>query len=256
MTPSGQDFIIHPLSLTSYNDQEYHKDEMEEIHDYEDCHAHGGMGSCTGASSEHLVCERPDGSYNMPIRIGSVFIVFATSSIAVFGPILLRRFVKNISTTGMRFTMIKQFGTGVIISTALIHLLTHASLQFSSECLGGIDYEATTTAIVMAGAFLTFLVEFLGGRYVMHHRAQDAAALVSSANSSIGGSGVEKSQSSRTQDDLEMSGLPPPPLVYHGKHGHGTVESEDKLSVWVMEMGIVFHSMRMFYRPTLPSTVG
>lgn len=256
MTPSGQDVLIHALSSTSHNDQGYRKDEMD---NHQDCHTHGGVENCAGASSEHAVCERPDGKYNMPIRIGSLFIVFITSSIAVFGPILLRRFVKNVSTTGIRFTMIKQFGTGVIIATALIHLLTHASLQFSSECLGELGYEATTTAIVMAGAFLTFLVEFLGGRFVMHRRSQHAAAASvsgSSSSSSIAGPGVEKSQSLRTQDDLEMSGQLPSPLVYRGGHGDGIVECEDKLSVWVMEMGIIFHSIRMFLRHTLLSAIG
>lgn len=221
--------------------------------DHQDCHTHGGVENCSAASLERVSCERPDRNYNMLIRIGSLFIVLVTSSIAVFGPILLRRFAKNISTTGIRFTMIKQFGTGVIIATALIHLLTHASLQFSSECLGGLDYEATTTAIVMAGAFLTFFVEFLGGRYVMYHITRDLAASVggSSVNSSIGVSGVDKSKSSGTQGDLEMSGQPLPPPVYRGKHGRITVECEHKLSVGVMELGIIFHSIRMFHHRTL-----
>lgn len=224
----------------------------------QDCHSHGGVQHCAGASDD-MTCERPDGNYNMRIRVGSLFIVFVTSSVAVFGPILLRRFAKNMSTTGIRFTMIKQFGTGVIISTALIHLLTHASLQFASKCLGELDYEATTTAIVMAGAFLTFLVEFLGGRYIMHRRSQEAAtasvsANGSSAGSSISGPKAENSENLRTPDDLEMSRQPPPPPVYHGGQGHDIVESDDKLSVWVMEMGIIFHSIRM-PAPTFTSTI-
>lgn len=283
MTSSDQDVLIHAFSLNPRSDDHDHDHDHDDHdghgHDHDDhkdptnamdappnCHTHGGVEHCTGASSEGMTCERPDGSYNMRIRVGSLFIVFVTSSIAVFGPILLRRFAKNVSTTGIRFTMIKQFGTGVIIATALIHLLTHASLQFASSCLGELDYEATTTAIVMAGAFLTFLVEFLGGRYIMHRRSQKAAVTAaaaaaaaataavtaptsangSSASSSIGVE-VEKSQNLRTQGDLEMSRQQPPPLVYHGGHGHDIVEADDKLSVWVMEMGIIFHSIRMSY---------
>lgn len=266
--------MIHAFSLNPRSDHDHdndhddddHDDPMDKMDAPQNCHIHGGVEDCSGASSEGMTCERPDGSYNMRIRVGSLFIVFVTSSIAVFGPILLRRFAKNVSTTGIRFTMIKQFGTGVIIATALIHLLTHASLQFASACLGKLDYEATTTAIVMAGAFLTFLVEFLGGRYIMHRRGQAAAAAAtvattaavtvptsangSSASSSVGGLEVEKSQNLRMQGDLEMSRQQPPPLVYHGGHGHDLVEGDDKLSVWVMEMGIIFHSIRMSYRPT------
>lgn len=249
MTLSGRDVLIHALSSSPSNDQEDHEDQMNAP---QDCHSHGGVQQCAGASSDEMTCERPDGDYNMRIRVGSLFIVFVTSSVAVFGPILLRRFAKNISTTGIRFTMIKQFGTGVIISTALIHLLTHASLQFASQCLGELDYEATTTAIVMAGAFLTFLVEFLGGRYIMHRRSREtavASALAdgSSAGSSISGPKAENSENLGAPDDLEMSRQPPPPPVYHAGqgHGHDIIETDDKLSVWVMEMGIIFHSICM-----------
>lgn len=273
--------MIHAFSLNPRSDHDHdhddhtdhddHADPMDEINAPQNCHTHGGVEHCSGASLEGMTCERPDGSYNIRVRVGSLFIVFVTSSIAVFGPILLRRFAKNVSTTGIRFTMIKQFGTGVIIATALIHLLTHASLQFASPCLGELDYEATTTAIVMAGAFLTFLVEFIGGRYIMHRRGQKAAAAAtaaattavtvptsangSSASSSVGGLEVEKSQNLRAQGDLEMSRQQPPPLVYHGGHGHDIVEGDDKLSVWVMEMGIIFHSIRMSYRPTSTSPI-
>ncbi|KAI0884948.1 uncharacterized protein GGS22DRAFT_162354 [Annulohypoxylon maeteangense] len=55
--------------------------------------------------------------------------------------------------------VLKQFGTGVVISTAFVHLLTHAQLMFSNECIGELQYEATTSAIVMAGMFFAFTVE-------------------------------------------------------------------------------------------------
>lgn len=41
--------------------------------------------------------------------------------IAVFGPILLVRFA-HVHPGGYIFTVLKQFGTGVIISTALVHV--------------------------------------------------------------------------------------------------------------------------------------
>lgn len=39
--------------------------------------------------------------------------------------------------------------------------------MFGNECLGELEYEATTSAIVMAGLLLSFLVEYLGKRFVM-----------------------------------------------------------------------------------------
>lgn len=241
ITPEGKEILIDSLSLASDDD----KDDDDDDEEGQKCHFHAGVEHCTGGSSaEEATCERPDRDYNVKIRIGSLFIVLFTSSIAVFGPILLHRYSKSISTTGIRFTMIKQFGTGVIIATAFVHLLTHASLQFASECLGELDYEATTTAIAMAGAFLAFLVEFVGGRYVMHRRDQKAIVRGNSTGSSIEGVGEEKSQNPRTREDLEMS-QQSPPLVFHGAHKHDIAEGDDKLSVWVMEAGIIFHSICM-----------
>lgn len=41
--------------------------------------------------------------------------------LAVFGPILLSR-LTQLKFSGLIFTMIKQFGTGVIVATAYIHV--------------------------------------------------------------------------------------------------------------------------------------
>ncbi len=47
--------------------------------------------------------------------------MLATSTIGVFTPILLSRFLRG-RVNGIAFTIVKQFGTGVIIATALIHV--------------------------------------------------------------------------------------------------------------------------------------
>jgi solute carrier family 39 (zinc transporter), member 1/2/3 len=61
--------------------------------------------------------------------------------------------------------VLKQFGTGIIISTAFVHLYTHASLMFTNQCLrSNVQYEATTSAIVMAGILLSFLVDYVSHR--------------------------------------------------------------------------------------------
>ncbi|KAL8668272.1 MAG: hypothetical protein Q9168_007096 [Polycauliona sp. 1 TL-2023] len=82
------------------------------------------------------LCEKVDGSYNMPIRIGTLFVMLVTSAIAVFAPILLVRFA-HIHPSGYIFTVLKQFGTGVIISTALVHL---------SDCRNAVRVVATKSA--------------------------------------------------------------------------------------------------------------
>ena len=64
-------------------------------------------------------CERVDRDYNINLRVGLLFAMLATSSIGVFTPILMASYV---SPNHPVFTVLRQFGTGVIISTAFVHV--------------------------------------------------------------------------------------------------------------------------------------
>lgn len=66
-------------------------------------------------------CSRPEYEYNVPLRVGLLFVILTTSAIAVFFPILTARF-SRIKNDGIIFVILRQFGTGVIISTALVHV--------------------------------------------------------------------------------------------------------------------------------------
>lgn len=62
-----------------------------------------------------------DREYNLPLRIGTLFVVLVTSAIGVFVPMLLAKLpMKRFGV--LVFTVIKQFGTGVIMSTAFVHV--------------------------------------------------------------------------------------------------------------------------------------
>lgn len=74
-----------------------------------------------------ISCEKVDRDYRIGLRVGLLFVMLATGSIAVFGPILARK-LANLSLDGIAFTIIKQFGTGVIISTAFVHVSDGRSL--------------------------------------------------------------------------------------------------------------------------------
>lgn len=140
------------------------------------CHFHAGVEHClapgeseNGGTTERS-CERTDREYNVPLRVGLLFVIMATSAIGVFGPIFLMRWLPP--KAHVIFIIIKQFGTGVVISTALVHLYTHAELMFTNPCLTGITFEGTTAAVVMGGLFMSFLVEFIGQRFVRHKMAK------------------------------------------------------------------------------------
>ncbi|KAG5942660.1 hypothetical protein E4U53_007200 [Claviceps sorghi] len=162
----------------------------ESASEHKHCHFHAGVEHCVGhgesESRDHPPdCRVPKRDYNVRLRVGLLFVIMATSALGVFAPIFLHNILPKKSS--LLFTILKQFGTGIIISTAFVHLFVHASLMFGNKCLGNLGYEGTTAAILMAGIFLSFLVEYLGHRIVLARtnatsrlsREQQAQALLS-----------------------------------------------------------------------------
>ncbi|KAI1078551.1 Zip-domain-containing protein [Whalleya microplaca] len=131
----------------------------------QDCHFHAGVEHCVSTEGESSAtkCSRQDRDYNIRLRIGLLFAILVTSFIGVAGPIFLKPILSE--RFQVIFIILKQFGTGVIIATAFVHLFTHANLMFTNECLGELSYEATTAAIVMAGLFLAFVIEYTTHRF-------------------------------------------------------------------------------------------
>ena len=183
----------------------------------------------------------------MPLRIGTLFVVLVTSAIGVFAPMLLVKLpFRTINT--MTCTGIKQFGTGIIIATAFVHvgltfldhsiradnckLYTHANLMFTNDCLGELEYEATTSAIVMAGIFLSFLMEYIGHRIILARGSKTPTTTLESPNPNPGAKDHQ-------QPAPETTGL----ANLSHSHGPESINPNTKFSVLVMEAGIVFHSI-------------
>lgn len=83
--------------------------------------------------------------------------------------------------------------------------------MFTNKCLGELQYEGTTSAIVMAGIFLSFIIEYIGHRIVL--KKTTTAARLSAAK----------------QADAYLSA--------------------EIVSVLVMEAGILFHSLCKLFTP-------
>ncbi|CCC06317.1 hypothetical protein SMACR_00532 [Sordaria macrospora] len=216
VAPSGDNVEI---SLVAEESEEGHDDHDHDDHDHDEgeatsstsekkCHFHAGVEHCTGGDEhedESSTCDRQDRDYNIRLRVGLLFAMLATSSIGVFGPILLSSFV---SPNNVFITILRQFGTGVVISTAFIHLFTHAQLMFASECLGELSYEGTAGAIAMAGIFISFLAEYFGVRVLQWHAAKTEAR-------NIENGGEKEDAAQRTE----------------------------MVNIMVLECGVIFHSI-------------
>ncbi|RDA87016.1 hypothetical protein CP532_3228 [Ophiocordyceps camponoti-leonardi (nom. inval.)] len=184
--PDGEDVEVASASEAS-SGGEHH-----ESSGHRNCHFHAGVEHCVGGNDEAAHEAQPQCAgikreYNIRLRVGLLFVILATSAIGVFCPILLQSLLPR--KLRLAFVVLKQFGTGVIISTAFVHLYTHASLMFGNKCLGELGYEATTSAILMAGLVLSFVVEYVGQRVVAAKRRtsseQKANALLSTEVVSI-----------------------------------------------------------------------
>lgn len=171
-----------------------------------DCHYHAGVEHCVGAALAEL-CERVDRDYNIPLRIGLLFAILGGSLVGAFAPLVAERFLKT-SMDGIVVVFLRQFGTGVVLSTALVHLMTHAQLMFANSCIT-LRYESTASAIAMAGLALGFVAEYTTKRVLQARQAAVGKA---------------------TSDDENSTDTAVAP-------------SGDAVSVMLLEAGIVFHSV-------------
>lgn len=205
-------------------------------HGEQNCHFHAGVEHCVGAGeSEHSgtkSCGVQSRDYDMPLRIGTLFVILITSAIGVFLPMLLVKLPFPTINT-MASTVIKQFGTGVILSTAFVHLYTHASLMFTNECLGELEYEATTSAVVMAGILLSFLTEYIGHRIIMARGSKSPPECYEDTPSHDNSIAPKENAAPRAMQLAQLS----------HNHGSDPTQPNTKLSVLVMEAGVIFHSI-------------
>lgn len=74
-------------------------------------------------------CSAPDHDYDVPIRIGLLFVILVTSAIGVYIPIFTQRFT-SVSMDSTLIVAMRQFGTGVIISTAIVHVSCYAPSSY------------------------------------------------------------------------------------------------------------------------------
>ncbi|KAJ5389740.1 uncharacterized protein N7496_000808 [Penicillium cataractarum] len=241
MDQDGNDVLVQEQETddeeSDEHDHNHEESEESESTEKTNCHFHAGVEHCVSAGeseeSSHQSCGIQTRDYNVPLRIGTLFVVLITSAIGVFAPIILSK-LPFASMNSVVSTILKQFGTGIIIATAFVHLYTHASLMFTNECLGELDYEATTSAVVMAGIFLAFLFEYIG------HRVTTARAAKA---------GTSPSEPSSSQESSRKEDVPPHQQVTlaHVGHTHGPpldlTKPITKFSVLVMEAGILFHSI-------------
>ncbi|KAK4138137.1 Zinc/iron permease [Trichocladium antarcticum] len=217
------------------------------------------------------VCETsPSSTNHWGLRIASIFIILAGSALGALLPVFLAR-TSRMRVPKLCFFVAKYFGTGVILATAWMHLLSPASDNLRDECLADIlpDYDWA-----MAIALMTVMVMFLLEIVVSHFDFGFGSAHGHGHDHGHGGDHGTKSPlptrssvtGSRSSQDAEAAGagtfakgripgLPndvsyPPGGKDHLGHQRDHVEGDEHANysaqitaIFVLEFGVIFHSI-------------
>ncbi|KAI0083562.1 Zinc/iron permease [Irpex rosettiformis] len=112
-------------------------------------------------------CGNSTSSADFPLRIASIFVILVGASFGALFPVVSRRtaFLRSRIPKGV-FDTAKYFGSGVIIATAFIHLLSPAIDELGSPCLSPAwsDYPYAL-ALALISIFLIFVVELVAMRW-------------------------------------------------------------------------------------------
>ena len=118
-----------------------------------------------------LDADADDSPYNLSLQIGGIFIIIATSFLGMMLAFVFEKLQKKNSGKGSTLETVLMYciqclrgiGVGVIISTALIHLIGEAYESFDDAGLSEI-YDQWPMVFAMTGMFLMAMLEFLHQR--------------------------------------------------------------------------------------------
>ncbi|RMY80478.1 hypothetical protein D0864_08649 [Hortaea werneckii] len=171
--------------------------------------------------------------YNLGIHIAALFVVLATSGGATAFPPLAVKFPQLRIPQWILF-VVRHFGTGVILSTAFVHLLPTAFKNLYNPCMGKFwhkTYPNMPGAITLGAIFLVAMLEMGSHRYIAgskahlrsqeEHRRKDEHSFKASGDGSPGPATDESSE----------------------KESQSTGRNTSHLQVFLLEAGIIFHSI-------------
>ncbi|KAJ3577280.1 hypothetical protein NPX13_g3285 [Xylaria arbuscula] len=187
------------------------------------------------------------------LRISSIFVILAGSLLGAWLPIIFARYTK-FKAVDKLFFIAKYFGSGVIIGTAFLHLLSPAFEALRNPCLpdGPIKNYDFAAAITLIAVFVMFTLELLVSRFDIfgHSHGHETHA---TTDSSVQKHAPRDIESNIPGNDSQSSGLPhgvsyPPGNLDH--LGHHREHEKDETSIgrqmtaiFILEFGVVFHSI-------------
>ncbi|KAJ3158258.1 high-affinity Zn(2+) transporter zrt1 [Geranomyces michiganensis] len=118
-----------------------------------------------------------DGSYDLHWHIAAIFIIMALSFLGTMLPVIGRK-ISAARLGDLPFQCLKLLGSGVILSTAFVHMLTPAQKQLTSSCLPQVfqDYGSWAAAIAIFGILFTHFVQCIAVAASRHKHSHQHSA--------------------------------------------------------------------------------
>jgi len=177
------------------------------------------------------------------LRVASIFIILIGSIAGALFPILARR-SSWLHVPKSVFDFAKYFGSGVIIATAFIHLLSPALDELGSKCLdpAWLDYPYPL-ALCLLSIFSLFIIELIAFRWGtaklakigMQHDAHGHNVGSHTAHGPEGAQGSDKGEKTDVSSDVEADGQ-----VAGGMSDDAMTQA---IGVAILEFGVVLHSV-------------
>lgn len=184
------------------------------------------------------------------LRIASIFVIWLGSTVGACFPVFAKKH-PGMGVPDWSFFVAKFFGSGVIIATAFVHLLSPAEDALRNPCLTGAitDYD-WVSGIILITTFVLFFVELMVMRY----------SEVDGPDGHSHGTEIEESKTSAPdqatpkKDDRTLSTHQPGVDHLGHQHEHNSIEEANNpfsfedykaqlTSIFILEFGIIFHSV-------------
>ncbi|KAI5210906.1 hypothetical protein AUEXF2481DRAFT_68383 [Aureobasidium subglaciale EXF-2481] len=197
------------------------------------------------ASARDIICylQLGENEYNghLPARISAIFVMFFVSTLGTAFPYLGKRMPK-LRIPHSVYLFARYFGSGVIISTAFIHLLEPAYQAIGpNSCVGMTGNWALyswTPAIMLAAAMSIFVVDVIAQKYVADKYGLDLHP------------NVEDLVTTKTPSPSTTPTTPSPLPKTDPEKQHLDTSTAEKIafaqqftSFLILEFGIIWHSI-------------
>jgi len=195
--------------------------------------------------SDSSNCGSGGGATTYPqLRIASVFIILIGSMSGALFPVLAER-SQFIHVPKGVFNFAKYFGSGVIIATAFIHLLSPALSELTSPCLSSAWQQYPyALALAMLSIFAIFIVELVAFRWgtsklaalgLTHDPHGHGLGAHAAHGPEPGGSQIRPDDDSeKINDDIESA---------HEDKQMDLNAAAQIIGVFILEFGVLLHSL-------------